>query len=106
MKTPEERQEAVPDLPLTCELPKGLGRHFLSMLLARTPQQRDGLIRKVNFHRPELAQINPGPAAMVALAGVMSDAYMRGDAPGEEVFESHARLLSILGLQPGQLTAP
>lgn len=92
------------ELAMAEEEALGIGHPEAGHILAVHWQMPDEISEPIRFHhRPELAQIDPDLTAMVALAAVMSDAYMRGDAPGEEVFESHAQLLSILGLQPAQV---
>ena len=81
----------------------GIGHPEAGHILAVHWRMPEEISEPIRFHhRPELARINPDLTAMVALAAIMSDAYMRGDAPGEEMFESHSEPLSMLGLQPAQ----
>lgn len=91
------------ELAMAEEEALGIGHPEAGHILAVHWKMPEEISEPIRFHhRPELARINPDLTAMVALAAIMSDAYMRGDAPGEEIFESHGELLSILELQPAQ----
>ncbi len=91
------------DMAIAEEGALGIGHPEAGHILAVHWKMPDEISDPIRFHhRPELAKIHPDLTAMVALAAIMSDAYMRGDTPGEEAFEPHTELLTMLGLQPAQ----
>lgn len=53
-------------------------------------------------HRPELAKMHPDTTAIVALASIMSDAYMREENPSKDTFVGHGALLESLEMDPAK----
>ncbi len=81
----------------------GIGHPEAGHILAVHWQMPDEISEPIRFHhRPELAKVHTDLTAMVALATVMSDAYMKDSAPAEGMFDSHGAVLGMLGLNANQ----
>ena len=81
----------------------GIGHPEAGHILAIHWNMPEEISEPIRFHhRPELAKIHPDLTAMVALATVMSDAYMMDAAPEEGMFDGHGDLLEMLGLTANQ----
>ena len=81
----------------------GVGHPEAGHILAVHWNMPDEICEPIRFHhRPELAKIHPDLTAIVSLATVMSDAYMKDAAPEEGMFDSQGDLLAMLGLRANQ----
>ncbi len=81
----------------------GIGHPEAGHILAIHWKMPEEIAEPIRFHhRPELAKLHPDLSAMVALATVMSDAYMTDVAPEEGIFDAHSDLLNLIGLTANQ----
>lgn len=80
----------------------GVGHPEAAHILAvhwRLPEEISEPLRF--HHRPELAKAQQKLTAIVALASIMTDHYMDGIRPSQELFAPHATVLEMLSLNAG-----
>ena len=91
------------ELAMTEEKALGIGHPEAGHILAVHWKMPEDISEPIRFHhRPELAKSETGLTAMVSMATVMAEAFMRDDAPEEGMFEPYTYLLSMLELEPAK----
>ena len=91
------------ELAATEEKALGISHSEAGHILAVHWKMPEEISEPIRFHhRPELAKVHTDLTAMVALATLMSDAYMKDSAPEEGMFDCHGDLLAMLGLSANQ----